>query len=80
VEPANYEIRIKGRLSDAQLPAFEGMDVTTEPVDTVVYGSLPDQARVHQLLARLEGLGLEIVELRRLPDPEADPGPAAPSP
>ena len=37
----NYEIRVKGRLGDAQLPAFEGMAVTTEPVETIVYGPWP---------------------------------------
>jgi len=67
VAAANYEIRIKGRLSDALLPAFEGMAVTTEPAETTVYGALADQASVHELLAKLESLGLEVVEFRRLP-------------
>ena len=59
---ANYEIRIKGRVSDSLLLAFEGLAVTTEPVETVVYGPLADQEAVHQLLIRLESLGLEVVE------------------
>ena len=37
VGAANYEIRIKGRVSDSLLSAFEGLAVTTEPVETVVY-------------------------------------------
>jgi hypothetical protein len=78
VAEANYEIRIKGRLSDALLPAFEGMAVTTEPAETTVYGALTDQASVHELLAKLESLGLEVVEFRRLPEPGDDPGAAAP--
>jgi hypothetical protein len=46
VEAANYEIRIKGRIHDSLLPAFEGLAVTTEPVETIVYGPIagqPDQ-------------------------------------
>ena len=77
---ANYEIRIKGRVSDSQLSAFEGLAVTTEPVETVVYGPLADQDAIHRLLLKLESLGLEVVEFRRLPGGEAgDPGAATPS-
>jgi hypothetical protein len=67
VRAANYEIRIKGRLSDSLLPAFEGLAVTTEPVETIVYGPIADQEAVHELLSKLQSLGLEVVEFRRLP-------------
>ena len=80
MEAANYEIRIKGRVNDSQLSAFEGLDVTTEPVETIVYGPLADQEAVHRLLIRLESLGLEVVEFRRLPGAAGDPGTAPPSP
>ena len=76
---ANYEIRIKGRVSDSLLSAFEGMAVTTEPVETVVYGPLADQEAVHRLLTKLASLGLEVVEFRRLPGEVVDPGAAPPS-
>jgi hypothetical protein len=79
VEAANYEIRIKGRVSDSQLSAFEGLAVTTEPVETVVYGPLADQDAIHRLLLKLESLGLEVVEFRRLPGEAGDPGAATPS-
>jgi hypothetical protein len=78
VGAANYEIRIKGRVSDSLLSAFEGLAVTTEPVETIVYGPLADQDAIHRLLLKLESLGLEVVEFRRLPGD--DPGAAAPSP
>ncbi len=77
---ANYEIRIKGRVSDSLLPAFEGMAITTEPVETIVYGPLADQEAVHQQLIKLESLGLEVVESRRLPGGAGDPGAAPTSP
>jgi hypothetical protein len=79
VEAANYEIRIKGRVHDSLLPAFEGLEVTTEPVETIVYGPIANQEAVHELLIKLESLGLEVVEFRRLPG-QPDPGTASPPP
>ena len=80
MEAANYEIRIKGRLHDSVLPVFEGLAVTTEPVETIVYGTISDQVAVHNLLIKLQSLGLEVVELRRLPGQPGDPGAASPPP
>lgn len=78
MEAVDYEIRIKGRVTDSQLLAFEGMTVTVEPVETIVYGPLADQEAVHALMVKLQTLGLEIVELRRLPG-HAGAEPAPPS-
>ena len=75
----SYEIRIKGRLSDSLLGAFEGLTATVEPVETVLHGPVQDQSSLHGLLDRIQSLGLELVEIRRLPDPAnevaADPEP-----
>jgi hypothetical protein len=38
----DYEIRIKGRLSDSLLAAFEGLTTTVQPVETVLYGPGPE--------------------------------------
>jgi hypothetical protein len=65
----SYEIRIKGRLSDSLVAAFEGLTATVEPVETVLHGPLQDQSSLHRLLDRIQSLGLELVEIRRLPDP-----------
>jgi hypothetical protein len=64
----SYEIRIKGRLSDSLVAAFEGLTATVEPVETVLHGPLQDQTSLHRLLDRIQSLGLELVEIRRLPD------------
>jgi hypothetical protein len=80
VGAANYEIRIKGRVSDSLLSAFEGLAVTTEPVETIMDGPLADQEAVRQLLIKLASLGSEVVEVRRLPGEVGDPGVAPPSP
>ena len=63
---ASYEIRIRGRLSDAMQTAFEEFQVSTEPVETVLHGQVLDQAALHGLLHRIAALGLELVEVRRL--------------
>ena len=63
----SYEIRIKGRLSDSLLAAFEGLSATVEPVETVLQGPVEDQSSLHGLLDRIQSLGLELVEIRRLP-------------
>ncbi|HEY4791902.1 MAG TPA: hypothetical protein VIJ05_11320 [Actinomycetes bacterium] len=72
-----YEIRIKGRLSDSALAAFEGLSATVEPVETVLHGPLLDQSSLHGLLDRIQSLGLELVEIRQLPA-SADEVPAEP--
>ena len=76
---ANYEIRIKGRVGESVLLAFDGLTATTEPVETILYGPIPDQDALHELLTRLQSLGREVVELRRLPgtgQPEEDADPS----
>ena len=69
----SYEIRIKGRLSDSLLAAFEGMTATVEPVETVLHGPVADQSSLHGLLDRIQSLGLELVEIRRLPASAGEP-------
>jgi hypothetical protein len=63
--PSRYEIRVKGRVTDALLPHFEGMAVHVEPVESTLYGKVEDQAALHGLLERIEALGLELIEVRR---------------
>ena len=69
----NYEIRVKGRLSDSIAAAFEGMRASVEPVETVLHGPVQDQAALYGLLHQIQALGLELVEVRRLPEPPDDP-------
>ena len=75
----SYEIRIKGRLSDSLLAAFEGLTASVEPAETVLHGPLQNQAALHGLLDRIQSLGLELVEIRRLPA-SAEESPLQPEP
>ena len=63
-----YEIRIKGRLTDSMLAVFEGLTASVEPGETVLRGPVRDQAALYGLLDRIQSLGLELVEVRRLPE------------
>jgi hypothetical protein len=49
------------------LAAFEGLTSTGQPVATVLYGPVQDQAALYGLLDRIQSLGLELVEIRQLP-------------
>jgi hypothetical protein len=65
---ARYAVRVRGRPSDVELAAEqEGFEVAVDPVRTVLRGRLPDQAALLGVLARTRLLGLELVEVRRLP-------------
>jgi len=48
------------------LEEIEGAQVTVQPVGTILRGSVADQAALHQMINRLQGLGLELTEVRRL--------------
>jgi hypothetical protein len=63
-----YEIRIRGRLSDSLLARFEMLESDVERVETVLHGPVREQAELHGLIERVQSLGLELMEIRRLPD------------
>lgn len=64
---ASYEIHIKGRISEPLMSAFEGLDATVGPVETVLSSRELDQAALRGVLDRIQSLGLELIEVRRLP-------------
>jgi hypothetical protein len=74
VPSSYYEIRVAGVLPPEALLDFDRLTASVEPVETVVHGPLRDQAALHGLLARLEALGVQVLEIRRLyeRDPPAD--------
>jgi hypothetical protein len=63
----HYEMRVSGHASTADLTGFERMQTETQPVETVLSGPVRDQAHLHELLARVQSLGFELLEVRRLP-------------
>lgn len=63
-----YEIRVRGHLGQTVLRGFAALQAETDGEDTVLAGPLPDQAAMHGVLAQIEALGLELLEVRRVPD------------
>jgi hypothetical protein len=63
-----YQIRVRGHLGAAMLRAFPALHATTQGRDTLL-GGIADQAALHGALARVEELGLELIEVRRAPSP-----------
>jgi hypothetical protein len=61
-----YAIRIRGRLGVTALSAFPTMVAELDGSETVLTGPLQDQSAVFGVLAQIEALGLELLELRRI--------------
>ena len=64
----HYEIRIRGRVSEAVLKTFDPLESDVAHVETVLHGPVRDQAELHGLLDRVQALGLELIEVRKLPE------------
>ena len=63
--PGVYTIRITGRLGATALSAFPSMVSELKGNETVLTGSLQDRSAVFGVIAQIEALGLELLELRR---------------
>jgi len=73
-QPQRYEIRVRGRLGQTFRAAFPSLRVRTQGHETVLTGPLADRAALYGVLAEIETLGLELVELRQVaPDPQPTP-------
>jgi hypothetical protein len=70
-----YAIRVRGSSDDAFLVARQaGLEVETVSVTTTISGRFRDQAALFGSLARLRLLGLEVMDVRRLPRVGSRPG------
>ena len=63
--PARYEFRVRGVLSERELSAFPDLVAVTRGRDTVLVGTLPDQAALFGVLAQIEALALQLLDVRR---------------
>lgn len=70
--PMVYQIRIRGHLSQPRMDWFEGLTITLEKDgNTLLTGSLLDQAALHGILKKVRDLGLPLLSVNSV-DPDAD--------
>ena len=62
----NYQILVRGRLGRTMRAAFPDLRVAAHGEGTLLTGALPDQAALYGAMARIEALGLELLEVQRL--------------
>ena len=62
------EIRVRGLLGETLLAAFPGFEVTEGDGESLLSGTVADQAALFGVLSQVESLGLELLEIRRAPE------------
>ena len=71
--PARYVIRINGHLGATMLSAFPALALRHHDAHTVLTGLL-DRSALYGVLAEIEALGLDLLELRKLTPDRESPG------
>ena len=65
--PETYEIRVDGHLGRSWSDWLDGMSIRHEDSgETVLLGSLVDQAALHGVLMKIRDLGLPLVTVKRV--------------
>ena len=66
-ERQQYQIRVKGHISDRWSTWFDGMALHREECgETTLTGELPDQTALHGILMKIRDLGLMLLEVKFL--------------
>ena len=71
--PALYTIRINGHLGAMMLSAFPAMMPQWRGAETVLTGLL-DRSALYGVLAEIEALGLDLLEIQKLTPDRRSPG------
>ena len=63
-QPPSYEIRLKGHLDERWAEWFDGLTITLEDNgDTLLSGTVADQAALHGILKKVRDLGLTLLSV-----------------
>lgn len=63
-----YEIRIEGHLSETLANAFPELEHVLMSGQTILFGTVIDEAHLYGLLTRCQSLCLRVMEMRQLPE------------
>jgi hypothetical protein len=72
-DPVLSQFRVNGHLGPTLLTAFPALVSHQQGAETVLAGLLPDAAALYGVLAEIEALGLDLLEVRKIQLPEEDP-------
>jgi len=68
-DPVRYQIRVCGHLGPTLLTAFPAFAPEQQGTETLLTGMLPDASALYGVLHEIEGLGLDLLEVRRARPP-----------
>jgi hypothetical protein len=71
---AEYTFRVTGWLTRRLLAALEPLQACAAAGDTLLVGQVTDRAALYGFIARIDALGLELIELQRRPHRNATDG------
>lgn len=70
-EPTFYQIRLRGEIDPRWSDWFYEFTITNQAGDSLLTGSVPDQAALHGVLGRIRDLGLTLVSIQQLENNKA---------
>jgi hypothetical protein len=65
-DPVLYQFRVNGHLGPTLLTAFPALVSRLQGTETVLTGLPPDAAALYGVLAEIESLGLDLLEVRKI--------------
>ena len=72
VQPRTFEITFAGQAGRLLYAEFDDCAVRIGPGTTTLTSGLLDQGALHELLQRITGLGLELIEMHVVTPPHAE--------
>jgi hypothetical protein len=69
VQSKTYEITFVGQAGSVLCAEFDDCEVSVGPGTTTLRAELPDQGALQGLLQRINGLGLELIDMRVVAPP-----------
>ena len=67
MSPRPYEFRVAGLMSARVQDAFSDMAIYEVTPDTILRGTVIDDAQLHGVLALIQSLGLRLISVNEMP-------------